>query len=66
MLPDHLEYLLAETYSLFCKSSLRQLSYQQLYNTINDGIYPLKIVSAAQTRWLSIEVAVSRILDQWQ
>uniref|UniRef100_A0A2S2P0Z6 HAT C-terminal dimerisation domain-containing protein n=1 Tax=Schizaphis graminum TaxID=13262 RepID=A0A2S2P0Z6_SCHGA len=66
VLPDHLEYLLSETYNWFCKSSLRQLSYQHLYKTINDGIDPLKIVRVAQTRWLSIEIAVSRILEQWQ
>lgn len=30
-----------------------------------NGIDPLKIVRVSSTRWLSIEVAVSRILDQW-
>ncbi|CAI6377060.1 unnamed protein product [Macrosiphum euphorbiae] len=32
---------------------------------MNDGHAPLKIVRACSTRWLSIESAVSRIIDQW-
>lgn len=65
VLPTHLEFLLSETYNWFSKSTNRQLSYKQLYNAINNGIDPLKILCVAQTRWLSIEDAVTRILDQW-
>lgn len=36
-----------------------------MYNAINDGEDPLKIVQACSTRWLSIERAVSRIVEQW-
>lgn len=64
-LPDHLEFLLSETYNWFAHSTTRQLNYKILYNTLNNGIEPLKIVRVSSTRWLSIEVAVSRILDQW-
>lgn len=36
-----------------------------MYCAINDGHNPLKIVKACDTRWLSIETAVKRILTQW-
>lgn len=64
-LPRNLEFLISETYKWFSLSSVRQLSYKTLYQTINDGKTPLKIPSNCQTRWLSIEPAVGRILDQW-
>lgn len=64
-LPDYLEFLLAETYNWFAHSTSRQLSYKTLFNNLNNGIDPLKIVRVSSTLWLSIEVAVSRVLDQW-
>lgn len=63
-LPRHLEYLVHETYNWFSKSSNRQNEYQVLYMTINDK-EPLKITQACATRWLSVERAVKRILEQW-
>lgn len=64
-MPTELEFLISETYNWFARSSGRQQNYRQLYNVINDGHDPLRIVQACQTRWLSIETAVTRILDQW-
>ncbi|XP_050509986.1 uncharacterized protein LOC126886893 [Diabrotica virgifera virgifera] len=64
-LPRNLEFLIRETYDWFSRSSSRQSLYKKLYETINDGQKPLKIVQACQTRWLSIESAVSRIYTQW-
>ncbi|XP_050062963.1 uncharacterized protein LOC126552316 [Aphis gossypii] len=64
-LPRHLDFMISETYNWFSKSSLRQQSYLDLFKTMNDGHAPLKIVRACSTRWLSIESAVSRIIDQW-
>lgn len=65
-MPDYLEFLLAETYNWFAHSTSRQLSYKLLYQHLNNGIDPLKIDRVSSTRWLSIEVAVSRVLDQWE
>lgn len=65
-LPDYLEFLLAETFNWFAHSTSRQLSYKSLYQHLNNEIDPLKIVRVSSTRWLSIEVAVSRVLDQWE
>ncbi|XP_015377532.1 PREDICTED: uncharacterized protein LOC107171790 [Diuraphis noxia] len=46
-------------------STLRQQAYyKELFTTLNDGCEPLKIVQASNTRWLFIEVAVSRVIAQ--
>lgn len=64
-IPRCLEFLISETYNWFSRSTQRQAKYALLYQTMNDGQNPLKIVQSCQTRWLSIESAVSRILYQW-
>lgn len=51
-LPRNLEYIISETYNWFSRSASRQAKYKDLYNTINDGKNPLKIVQSSQTRWL--------------
>ncbi|KAJ4441525.1 hypothetical protein ANN_11381 [Periplaneta americana] len=65
MLPRNVELLISETYSWFSKSSSRQITYRFLFQAINDGVDPLKILQQSNTRWLSIKVAVNRILNQW-
>ena len=65
LLPRNLEFQIAETYRWFALSAVRQQFYQNLYQTMNDGKSPLKIPNNCQTRWLSIEPAVGRILEQW-
>lgn len=57
--------MVKETYNWFAHSSVRQFKYKLLYETINNGQEPHKITQACQTRWLSIESAVSRIIEQW-
>lgn len=64
-LPRNIEFLIKETYNWFANSSIRQLNYAQIYKLLNDGQEPLKILRVADTRWISIEPAVKRILDQW-
>ncbi|KAH7957122.1 hypothetical protein HPB52_015559 [Rhipicephalus sanguineus] len=64
-LPRILEYLIRETYNWFARFPARQMAYKKLYGLMNDGDEPLKIVQACRTRWLSLEIAVSRIVDQW-
>ncbi|VEN44313.1 unnamed protein product [Callosobruchus maculatus] len=64
-LPRNLEFLLKETYDWFCRSPSRQMLYKALYNAINDGEDPNKITQVSNTRWLSIESAVSRVHKQW-
>lgn len=54
-LPRNLEFLVSETCRWFSHSTLRQLSYQQLYQAIKSINQPLKLTNIANTRWLSIE-----------
>jgi len=64
-LPRNIDFLVKETYNWFAHSTLRQNEYKALYKAINDGHSPLKIIQACGTRWLSIESAINRILQQW-
>ena len=64
-LPRNLDFLVRETYNWFSRSSSRQQFYRKLYSTLNDGEEPLKIPEMCNTRWLSVEPAVKRIVDQW-
>ncbi|KAI8126647.1 hypothetical protein CVS40_3423 [Lucilia cuprina] len=41
------------------------MAYKNLYKAINDDKEPLNITRISDTRWLSINVAVKRILNQW-
>lgn len=47
----------------FSHSTLRQQSYNQLYETINVGEVPLKILQLSDTRWLRY---LNRVLDQYE
>ncbi|XP_047543248.1 uncharacterized protein LOC125075583 [Vanessa atalanta] len=65
-LPRNIEFLIRETYNWFSHSAKRKNEYQVIYETINCGESPLKILQVCDTRWLSIEPAVQRILAQWE
>ncbi|KAL7389423.1 hypothetical protein ABVT39_003569 [Epinephelus coioides] len=56
-LPCSVEYLVRETYNWFSVSPKRREAYKNK---------PLQITKVCATLWLSIEPAVSRILDQWE
>ncbi|XP_017464541.1 PREDICTED: uncharacterized protein LOC108357960 isoform X2 [Rhagoletis zephyria] len=64
-LPNDVEFMVGETYNWFSKSSSRQKHYESIFRAINDDTIPLKITRACDTRWLSIEPAIKRIVDQW-
>lgn len=64
-LPRHLDFIVRETYNWFSHSSARQLNYKLIYKAINDGKEPLKLLQPADTRWISIEPATNRIIQQW-
>ncbi|CAH1109742.1 unnamed protein product [Psylliodes chrysocephalus] len=65
-LPRNTEFIIKETYNWFASSSIRQLAYQNVYKTLNDGNMPLQFLKMCETRWISIEPAVKRIKDQWE
>ena len=64
MLPPFLESLLKDITSYFSRSSKRQNDF----TTIQDVVQAVnhRIPKLAQTRWLSRENVVSRILEQWK
>lgn len=64
-IPRNIEFLLRETFNWFSMSPNRRQEYADIYAIINCGRQPLKILQKCATRWLSIEPAVQRILDQW-
>lgn len=64
-IPRNIDFLIKETYNWFSHSSLRQQIYRDIYATLNNDKVPLKIPQVSNTRWLSIEPAICRILDQW-
>lgn len=63
-LPKSLEDLCRDIYNHFHRSSKRQDVYQQFQSFFNAE--PRKILSPGQTRWLSLEECVNRILEQYQ
>ncbi|KAL0884118.1 hypothetical protein ABMA27_016137 [Loxostege sticticalis] len=65
-IPQHIEFMIRETYKWSSISSKRKIEYKELYSLINCGNEPLKILKVCDTRWLSIEPAVVRILSQWE
>ncbi|CAH2084734.1 unnamed protein product [Euphydryas editha] len=64
-IPRNIEFLIRETNNWFCLSPSRQDAYKEIYEKINVGERPLKILKICATRWISIEPAIARILDQW-
>lgn len=64
-LPRHLDFLIRDTYNWFSHSAVRQTRYKELYGLINEGKPPLKLIQMSQTRWMSIESAILRIVQQW-
>ncbi|MGH0117894.1 UNVERIFIED_CONTAM: hypothetical protein FKN15_074361 [Acipenser sinensis] len=64
-LPKFLDFIVKETYNWFSQSAGRQITYKKLFAAINDGEEPQKILRACATRWISVEPAVRRILQQW-
>jgi hypothetical protein len=62
-LPKGLEDLVRDIYNHFHRSSKRQEVYQQFQKFYDAE--PRKLLSPGQTRWLSLEACVNRILEQY-
>lgn len=63
-LPANIEFLVRECYNWFSCSPKRREQYRLIYSAINET-NPIRLVSIANTRWLSVAAAVNRIIDQW-
>lgn len=64
LLPSNIEYMVRETYNWFAHSAKRQYEYKNIYETINNGGCPLKLISPSCTRWLVMADCINRIVDQ--
>ncbi len=66
LLPSNIEYMVRQTYNLFALSAKRQYDYKNIYETINNGGCPLKLISPSLliTRWLVMADCIDRIVDQ--
>ena len=66
-LPSSLDFLCREIHNWFSSSSLRQLQYKDIFDTINvgEGKKLHKFQRLSTTRWLSRYEAMKNILDQW-
>lgn len=62
-LSTSLEDLCRNVFSHFSRSSLRQHELTEFQNFLD--IKPHKMLAFGQTRWLSLEACVSRLLEQW-
>lgn len=62
-LPKYIEDLCRNIYSHFSLSSKRQDTFKEFQ--IFASVQPHKILSPGQTRWLSLQMCVKRLLEQW-
>ncbi|CAB4034933.1 zinc finger MYM-type 1-like [Paramuricea clavata] len=63
-LSKSLEDLCRNIYSHFSRSSLRRKDFKQFQEFVE--AQPHKMLKLSQTRWLSLESCVNRILEQWE
>ena len=63
-LPKTLEDLFRDVFAHFHRSSKRQDTFKEFQSFF--AIEPHKLLSPAQTRWLSLQECVSRLLEQYE
>ena len=61
-LPDYLDDLTVQIWYFFQKSPKRLRLYQEFQHFVD--VKPHKLLKAGQTRWLSLEICVNRLLEQ--
>lgn len=62
-LPKVVEDLCRDIYNYICHSPKRMNEFKQFQEFVN--IQPHRILRPSQTRWLSLQCVVDRILEQW-
>ena len=63
-LPSNVDFMIRETFNWFSHSAKRQSEYKLLFETLNDGLCPLKLLSPCTTRWLGVADSIDRVLQQ--
>ena len=64
VLPDNLEELTTDVFYYFQKSPKRIRQFEQFQAFVEAK--PHKLLKACQTRWLSLEACVNRLIEQYQ
>lgn len=64
-LPPNLNCLIRETYNWFTLSTVGEARFKELYTLTNDGLAPSTLLQLSQTRWMTSDAAIVRILHQW-
>lgn len=62
-LPKRCEELMKNVYSYFSRSSKRMIQFEN-YQKLNEDTRH-RLLQPAQTRWLSVQAAVERLVEQW-
>ncbi|XP_064082920.1 uncharacterized protein LOC135198931 [Macrobrachium nipponense] len=63
-LPRVCEDLIRNIYTYFAHSAKRKNEFQEFQSFCD--VKPHKLLHVAQTRWLSLHLAVNRVVEQWQ
>ena len=63
-LPNYLDDLTVQIWYFFQKSPKRQRVFQEFQQFVD--VKPHKLLKAGQTRWLSLEICVNRLLEQYE
>jgi hypothetical protein len=65
-LPNSLEDLVRNIYSHFKRSAKRTKDFEDFQKFYNEESNPKKMLAPGQTRWLSLQNCVKRILEYWE
>nr|CAI5858476.1 unnamed protein product [Callosobruchus analis] len=63
-IPSEAEEFVQDIYNYICRSPKRLKVYEEFQAFID--LKPHKLLTLSQTRWLSLEAVVKRILEKWQ
>ena len=64
-LPDKLETFVSDIWAYFTHSASRLEDLEEFNCFLDDSTSPRRLLKPCQTRWLSLESCVARVLDQW-
>jgi len=59
-LPSNIDKMIRETYNWFTHSSKHQNDFQTLYEMVNKGGWPLKMLSPSSIHWLVTESLIKK------
>lgn len=64
-LPQKLESFVSDVWAYFTHSASRLEDLEEFNQFLDDDTSPRRLLKPCQTRWLSLESCIVRVLDQW-